>query len=189
MLMAMDNSGNNTPGQIIPEFIVAVEELLNHCKRADFKNGVAESGMDEGDSAAGSAIYRVEQGLRGIRKGVEQKTAADVADAEGLLRVATSDAVLPELSETIVAAACQYGRIVLSVKRPGRHHDIFRHYAASFEQNVIQGRKSTTREVQGFLTNTGRFVTREAAWRIAVLAKQPFLRKNDGGTLYSEDLW
>ena len=120
-------------------------------------------------------------------KGVEQVSPEAV---EAMFKFRKADDVAPDWNETIVAAACRYGRLVLTVQRPGRHANIFQQYAHQFEKYLpISRHPGGSPEEQGFLTNTGRFVTREAAWRIAVLAKQPFLRKNDGGTLYSEDLW
>lgn len=43
--------------------------------------------------------------------------------------------------------------------------------------------------VQGFLTNTNRFVDRKEAWVIAEKAKQIIQISGGKGTLYSEDLY
>lgn len=80
----------------------------------------------------------------------------------------------------------------VSLPAPARHHDVIRH----------MGETGWTREqvfasVQGFLTDAGRFVTREEAWPIAATAGQ-ILPLGDGiirvappanGRLYSEDVW
>ena len=42
---------------------------------------------------------------------------------------------------------------------------------------------------QGFLTDSGEFVDREEAYRIALKAKQLVPRQSDGPRLYTEDLW
>lgn len=73
----------------------------------------------------------------------------------------------------IKCAAIKRGELVYSIARPARHHDIlhamFRDGAPLFH------------EVQGFLTEFGDFVDREAAFKLT--------GKGRNGKTYSEDLW
>lgn len=74
---------------------------------------------------------------------------------------------------------------VLKKPKPNRHHNIFRDY---FEEHGTGPFGPT----QGFITNRGRFVDREEAWKIAEAAGQLIERAptdGRGGTLYSEDVW
>ncbi len=71
-----------------------------------------------------------------------------------------------------------------SVPIPGRHHDVIRQMREAGYTGPVQGDR------QGFLLNTGQFVRRKPAERIARKAGQI---KNDGkmisSVLTSEDLW
>jgi len=74
---------------------------------------------------------------------------------------------------------------VLTAPKPKRHHHIFRDYYDE-HNDVPLG------PIQGFVTDTGRFVDREEAWKIAEAAGQLIERAptdGRGGTLYSEDVW
>lgn len=88
--------------------------------------------------------------------------------------------------EVIVAAALRIGNLILSVPRPGRHHDVFR---AAHEAGLPLGYRE-----QGFVTSTGRFVDRRKARLIAEAAGQ-LLPVDDLGAvrqhpeLFSEDVW
>lgn len=86
--------------------------------------------------------------------------------------------------ESIDCAAILYGGKVHSLPRPNRHHHVIR--AIALENGVgIAGR-----DVQGFLTNEGKFVGRVAALRIALEAGQVLDPSNvRAGRLFSEDLW
>lgn len=64
-----------------------------------------------------------------------------------------------------------------------RHHCIFPQTQKSVAQRQKDGIKQ---EIQGFLTNTNRFVDRTEAGKIAFDAKQT---KKHCSTLYSEDLY
>jgi len=84
-----------------------------------------------------------------------------------------------EVHETIEYAAIYVDSIVYSQPRPARHHDII---------NSRSPGTLTGKEVEGFVTNTSRFVDRVSAMRIAVAAKQ-LLQPSDKKELFSEDLW
>lgn len=91
--------------------------------------------------------------------------------------------------EMIVAAAIRLGnanenRGVVSVERPGRHHDCVKAMADAGLPTPIIGE-------QGFITSYGRFVGRELAHYIAKSAEQPFIERNGyrGDKLFSEDSW
>lgn len=88
--------------------------------------------------------------------------------------------------ESIVAVAVliENGRIVASLTKPNRHHDILHALA---KNNF----PTPTPESQGFLTNNGRFVTREEAVDIALSAGQISIPKltDPQNQLFSEDLW
>lgn len=68
---------------------------------------------------------------------------------------------------------------VLTVPRPGRHHNIIHAFAG--DGAILSN--------QGFVTNHGRFLHRRAAWRIAEEAGQIIKQTGPKGTLFSEDLW
>ena len=88
--------------------------------------------------------------------------------------------------ETIVAAALCIDGITLSMPPPARHHHLIQHVTIHwFKEDV---RRTVVPDQQGFLTNTGRFVMRREAARIAIEAGQITDTKYYGG-LYSEDLW
>ena len=85
-------------------------------------------------------------------------------------------------AETIVAAANNIDGLILSLSKPAGHGEVI---ALTYEAlGDFAGR-----EVQGFLTSTGRFVTRVEAMKIAHRAKQPFREKPRSHLLFSEDLW
>lgn len=96
------------------------------------------------------------------------------------------------MAERIAAAAIRLNRLVYHMPPPYRHSDIV---AAAFTQGC---RGAAVAGQQGFLTNTGRFVDRLEARRIAESANQivahrkdakgvPF--KRDHPELFSEDVW
>lgn len=81
----------------------------------------------------------------------------------------------------VESAAILIDGTVHSMLRPARHHDIIRRLAASGMDIPIQGE-------QGFVLDTGKFVARKAAARIAMKSgqcKDLIAPPN----LYSEDLW
>jgi hypothetical protein len=84
--------------------------------------------------------------------------------------------------ETIVASAVVLDGDVWQLPKPARHH----HVLWALDQ-VLPGRAIEAHD-QGFVTNTGRYVDREEAARIAVRAKQ-VARLHAPPNLYSEDLW
>lgn len=86
------------------------------------------------------------------------------------------------MSETIVACAIKHRELVYTLPKPARHHNILHEimpYPRNFEYDI-----------QGFITDTGRFVDRYEAWDIAVANDQIYRRcGGDNGRLFSENLW
>lgn len=88
------------------------------------------------------------------------------------------------LPETIEGVAISYKGEIHQLPRPNRHHNVIREIAKKNGVG-IQGR-----DVQGFITNTGRFVNRSTALAIALKAGQVLDVNNiRAGRLFSEDLW
>lgn len=89
--------------------------------------------------------------------------------------------------EVITGVAIRYQGVVHSLPRPNRHHNVIRMIAS---QNGV-GIKGP--DVQGFVTNYGRFLNRQEAYKLAVANKQIARREGaqfyQGTDLYSEDLW
>lgn len=81
-------------------------------------------------------------------------------------------------SERIVAAALQVDGLTYSLPRPAGHGEIFA------LMPIDPGR-----EVQGFLTSEGRFVTRVEAMKIVHRAEQQFRTPQTSHELFSENLW
>jgi len=84
------------------------------------------------------------------------------------------------MSERITNVAVRYGDKVVQVPRPYRHHNIL--------QVAEQLGHRAAPDDQGFVTDTGRFVTRAEAGRIAIAAGQ-VESLIAGPDLYSEDLF
>lgn len=84
--------------------------------------------------------------------------------------------------ETIAQAAIQFVQDgVVTLPRPAR-------YAEIIARQTQRGR-STRGALYGFTTNTGRFVDKYGAMRIAVAAGQVPAGQVDGAALLTEDLW
>lgn len=87
--------------------------------------------------------------------------------------------------ERITRAAIRYKGNIVSLPQPARHHDIIRHIADELKWHPhylpVCGP-----EDQGFVTNTGRFIDRVEAYRVALNAGQ-LLRGTPN--LFSEDVW
>jgi hypothetical protein len=79
--------------------------------------------------------------------------------------------------EQVATAAILRDGKVFTLPRPARHGDVLH----SMDKPVGE-------HVQGFVTDSGRFVTREEAFLLAVGAGQPF-KDNCAKRLFSEDLW
>jgi hypothetical protein len=84
--------------------------------------------------------------------------------------------------EHIVSAAIQIDGVILSLPRPARHGQVM---ACAYDYLGIK----PGREVQGFLTNTGRFVNRIEARLISYRAGQEPKQTGNDHELFSEDLW
>lgn len=83
--------------------------------------------------------------------------------------------------ERIVAAAVTVNGLVISKPRPARHYQILNAMPSKIARSVKPSD-------QGFLTDRGEFVGREAALAIATEAKQ-LLKPTSHRELFSEDLW
>lgn len=93
------------------------------------------------------------------------------------------------VKENILCVAFLYSKddkkIILSLKRPLRHH----HIVWKYGQYIKQLKDNGFEETQGFLTNTNKFVNRIDGLKIAINANQ-ILKKNPCyEKLYSEDMW
>lgn len=86
--------------------------------------------------------------------------------------------------EMITHVAIRHEGEIFQLTKPYRHHDVIR---------LIIDKKKVTRvggdSVQGFTTNTNRFVDREAACVIALRAHQVRVKHGAANELFSEDLW
>lgn len=87
--------------------------------------------------------------------------------------------------ETIAAAAILLvgNNTPVTLPPPARHHNII-----LMLSNQGVGAGEMTPDTQGFVTSTGRFVDRKAAYKIA-LAAQQLIRTSVVGMLTSEDVW
>jgi hypothetical protein len=89
------------------------------------------------------------------------------------------------VTETIVAAALKIQSMTISAPPPARHHTLLH---AIFNTYGERGPMIKATD-QGFLTSTGRFVSREEAVTIAMAAGQIIKPKFQPQQLFSEDLW
>lgn len=102
-----------------------------------------------------------------------------------------------EGKETIIAAAIRFttpdefrgqqgypDELIVSAPPPARHHSLMH------PMFNLTGKRTATHD-QGFITSTGRYVSREEAHAIAVASRQPLIDHHSriGGVLYSEDIW
>lgn len=95
--------------------------------------------------------------------------------------------------ERIAASAVRIGDEIFSLPPPARHHHVMQLIWDKLGKTYIE------QEMQGFVTDTGRFVDREEGHRIAKAAGQLIPRAGgfregeindvDGSDLFSEDLW
>lgn len=87
--------------------------------------------------------------------------------------------------ETIVSVALKTPNgILVSKEAPARHHDLLHGLAA-----LGVGTETRVGSRQGFLTSTGRFVSREEGVAIARGADQIVRKTQPENQLFSEDLW
>jgi hypothetical protein len=75
-----------------------------------------------------------------------------------------------------------YGYITISAPAPARHADVLRPLSQICE-------KAAHLAEQGFLTDTGEFLTRGAAKAFVYDVKQSTIRNTHPSQLFSEDLW
>jgi hypothetical protein len=93
------------------------------------------------------------------------------------------------MKEIILASAVKYGEIIFVGKR---HFDVIMSsqiMAVTGPDKMLDAGKC----IQGFITNTSRFVTRQEAWYIAETANQIVQRVGGdnigGGRLFSENIF
>jgi hypothetical protein len=97
----------------------------------------------------------------------------------------------------ITQAAVLYRGQVWTLPQPARHHIILQAIAMSYWDPDKQEPCQVRDEIQGFITNEGKFVTRTDAFKLALEAGQLKhinkdvleLKKHTAGMLFSEDLW
>jgi hypothetical protein len=88
------------------------------------------------------------------------------------------------LTEKIESVAIVYEGETHVLPRPNRHHHVIREIAKK------NGVGINGDDIQGFMTNTGRFVNRVEGLKIALAANQVLDPANiRAGRLFSEDLW
>lgn len=100
----------------------------------------------------------------------------------------------------IVAAAIRFparppaADLICHVPAPGRHHNVLHSLWHQFSDGKGERtHESYAGEVQGFVTDSGEFLDRRAAFQHVKECGQPMIRKMGAGyqgdELYSEDLW
>lgn len=90
----------------------------------------------------------------------------------------------------IVAAAIKMGDLICTLPKPARHHNIL----SAIDKQFKKGRSVTSvlAEEEGFLTDQGQFLGRQAAYHHARKFGPSIIRKPDGyqgDSLFSEDVW
>lgn len=87
----------------------------------------------------------------------------------------------------ITHVAIRFQGTIYSLPAPNRHHDIIRHIEAVTGASQIDSRD----EDQGFLDESGRYLTRRQALYSAKINNQlkPDAMGPKLGQLYSEDIW
>jgi hypothetical protein len=81
----------------------------------------------------------------------------------------------------IVSVAIRRGKLIFSIEAPARHHHVL-------HTMDLQEKIDAIDVDQGFLTNEGKFVDREEAFKIALAANQ-LLAIHPLKELFSEDIW
>jgi hypothetical protein len=87
----------------------------------------------------------------------------------------------------ITHVAIRFNGVIYSLPAPNRHHDVIRYIAETTGVETVDARDDD----QGFLDESGRYLTRRQALRVAQQEKQ-LLERAMGpklGRLYSEDVW
>ncbi len=84
----------------------------------------------------------------------------------------------------IVGAAIWYEDVICSMRPPARHHNIIRKMS-----DLGLPEEAWRLQNQGFITNTGEFVDRYQACRIARAANQLIREPTPKDMLTSEDVW
>lgn len=96
---------------------------------------------------------------------------------------------MAETPETVETAAILINGEIITAPRPARHHQLLElHWAAAKGKEGTPRHQLVPPSAQGFVTSTGRFVSREEAALIAVAAGQ-ITAPQWGSRLFSEDLW
>ena len=94
--------------------------------------------------------------------------------------------------EYVAVAAVRIRGVTISLPRPARHAQVLHTAEYLCLPNDSGIREDVITAEQGFLTSTGRFVTRVEAKHIGFISKQPILRsleKLHPTEAFSEDFW
>lgn len=87
---------------------------------------------------------------------------------------------LSQIPDPIIAAAIKLDGKIFSVPKPGRHHDII--------HKMVQDGVKPHAGIQGFVTQSGKFVDRQTGAKIAISNGQ-VSKLLSPPELFSEDLW
>lgn len=111
--------------------------------------------------------------------------SADQSETTDPTRKDSLHMVPPTTPERVTAAAMKLpSGLVLFTEAPGRHHNVF---WCLHEAGIPIA--FTDDHDQGFITSSGRYVTRQEAWDIAARVGQIIGTPPVPGTLFSEDVW
>jgi hypothetical protein len=91
--------------------------------------------------------------------------------------------MVEEVTRIIGVALLYPGGMVVSARKPARHHTLLN----QGREDPLQ-KNNLNKCVQGFITNSYKFVTREEAYEI-VISNGQLTKPMIGGVLTSEDLW
>ncbi len=80
--------------------------------------------------------------------------------------------------EKIISVAIRWNNVIASLPAPARHIDVMKYLP--FIKDL---------DDQGFLTDTGRWISRKEAWELATKNEQLIGTGYTPGILFSEDVW
>lgn len=89
----------------------------------------------------------------------------------------------------ITHVAIKLNGVVWSLPKPSRHHHVYALINLMWRHEHHGQRDDGERDVQWFLDEEGRFLTRDEAFEVACAASQIKNGRIIGGCLTSEDLW
>lgn len=85
----------------------------------------------------------------------------------------------------IIAAAIKRGEIVFFISPPARHHTILH----ALDKSVYRPKDIIQPHEQGFITDEGKFISREEAKELVKTNGQKTIADYNSTQLFSEDLW